>query len=355
MASYGDSSGSTVVARAPVRVCDAGGWTDTWFAGRGMVCNLAVGPGVEVRVRTTRRTTRRTARRTGRSSVVLDVASYGDRYSFLLGDRPGRHPLLEAAVAAGPPVTDADLEVTITAAPPPGCSTGTSAAVVVALLGALRAAAGGRVDAHEVATAAHRVEADDLGWQSGVQDQYAAAHGGANAITIHEYPAASVERLSLSDETVAELGRRVVTVYLGQPHRSSAIHERVIASLGHGGPSTERRLAPLRDAAAAAAAALVAGDLAHWADVLTANTEMQAALHPDLVGTDARHLIGIARAHGAAGWKVNGAGGDGGTVSIVGPDDPDRLARLRSTITEQRDWRILPLSPDLDGLQVEMA
>ncbi len=191
--------------------------------------------------------------------------------------------------------------------------------------------------------------------QSGIQDQHAAAHGGACAITVEEYPTALIERLPLTPETVAALGRRVVTVYLGRPHRSSAIHERVIESLRRSGTGAEQRLAPLREAAAAAARALVAGDLDDWAAALTANTESQADLHPDLVGADARRLMEIARRQGAAGWKVNGAGGDGGTVSIVAPDDTGALARMLDAISEQRAWQLLPLTPDLEGLSIETA
>jgi D-glycero-alpha-D-manno-heptose-7-phosphate kinase len=33
---------------APIRICDNGGWTDTWFAGHGMVFNIAVYPSVQV-------------------------------------------------------------------------------------------------------------------------------------------------------------------------------------------------------------------------------------------------------------------------------------------------------------------
>ncbi len=40
-----------VVATAPVRVADVGGWTDTWFGAPGRVCHLAVGPGVRVEAR----------------------------------------------------------------------------------------------------------------------------------------------------------------------------------------------------------------------------------------------------------------------------------------------------------------
>ena len=31
-------------AVAPIRICDNGGWTDTWFAGHGKIFNIGVYP-----------------------------------------------------------------------------------------------------------------------------------------------------------------------------------------------------------------------------------------------------------------------------------------------------------------------
>lgn len=46
------SDESTIVhAVAPIRICDIGGWTDTWFAKHGAIFNIAVYPYVEVQVR----------------------------------------------------------------------------------------------------------------------------------------------------------------------------------------------------------------------------------------------------------------------------------------------------------------
>ena len=35
---------------APIRICDNGGWTDTWFAGHGAIFNIAVAPCAEVQL-----------------------------------------------------------------------------------------------------------------------------------------------------------------------------------------------------------------------------------------------------------------------------------------------------------------
>ena len=35
---------------APIRICDNGGWTDTWFAGYGSIFNIGVYPYAEVQI-----------------------------------------------------------------------------------------------------------------------------------------------------------------------------------------------------------------------------------------------------------------------------------------------------------------
>ena len=35
---------------APIRICDNGGWTDTWFAGHGRIFNIGVYPYAEVQI-----------------------------------------------------------------------------------------------------------------------------------------------------------------------------------------------------------------------------------------------------------------------------------------------------------------
>src|SRR5581483_11086678 len=146
---------------APIRICDNGGWTDTWFAGHGKIFNMAVAPCVEVQIAVYSRADRP-------ARVILNAENYGDRYALAPGAWSearaiaARHPLLEAAVAEMAPPEEYALEITIYSAVPAGCSTGTSAAVTVALLGALDALTPGRMTPHEIAYAAHRIEVERL-------------------------------------------------------------------------------------------------------------------------------------------------------------------------------------------------
>lgn len=298
---------------APIRICDNGGWTDTWFAGHGKVFNIAVYPYVEVQIEVFPRDTLA-------DRIVLFVENYGERY-VVHTETPGweRHPLLEAAIEYMRVPQDVSLHISIYSEAPAGCSTGTSAAVSVALIGALDCLTPGRMTPHEVALAAHAVETDLLKQQSGIQDQLASAYGGINFIDMYQYPHASVSQVYLPNAAWWELERRLALVFLGKSHSSSKVHEKVIAELENAGPDCPK-LEPLRKTPEMARDALYAGDFAALGRSMQINTDAQADLNPALVSADAQQVIDIARAHGALGWKVNGAGGEGGSITLLCSD-----------------------------------
>ncbi len=334
-----------VNAAAPIRICDNGGWTDTWFAGHGKVCNIGVSPCVEVRVE---------VHPIGAlpDRIVLDVANYDERYGFEPGALPGRHALLEAVVDDIELPDGISLDIRVSSEMPAGSSTGTSAATAVALIGALDHLTPGRLSPHEVAVAAHRIEVDRLGLQSGVQDQLCAAYGGVNYIEMPRYPHATVTPISLPDASWWELERRLVLVFLGGGHVSSEMHQRVIEDLVHRGENCPQ-LEELRDAAQRARDALQAFDLGRLGRAMTENTEVQDRLHAGLVGAAARTAIGVAAANGAWGWKVNGAGGEGGSVTLLCGPEPGAKRDLLCALREaDPHFEVIPIHLARQGLRV---
>ena len=334
-----------VHATAPVRICDVGGWTDTWFAGHGKVFNIGVQPGVEVEVR---------IRAPGSlpGSVVLDAVDFGDRYAFELGALPGRHPLLEATIdEIGVPV-DASVEITVSTGVPAGSATGTSASVAVALVAALDALTPGRLTNEEIASTAHAIESHRLGLQTGVQDQLCAAFGGVNFIEVPDYPRAYATRLALPDAVWRELDERLVVVYIGRAHVSSEVHDQVIAAMAPadgGSPQLE----VLRRCAEWARDAVLAADFAALGRAMVRSTAAQGDLHPSLIGGDAQAAIDVAAAHGAKGWKVNGAGGDGGSITVLcGPDPGTRRRMFEALPDADPRFQILPVRLSRDGVHV---
>lgn len=330
---------------APIRICDNGGWTDTWFAGHGAIFNIAVTPCAEVQLAVYPRAARP-------EPVVIFAENYGERIALTPGAGHARHALLAAALAEIVPPPGYALELTIHSDMPAGASTGTSAAVTVALLGALDALTPGRMSAHELAYAAHRVETVHLGLQSGIQDQLCSAYGGICYIEMFRYPHASVSPVEPARTTRWELERRLVLVYLGHSHSSSAVHQKVIAELEAEG-SASPRLAGLRRTAAASRDALLAGDFGALGRAMALNTELQRELHPELVGRAAQGLIDLAREHGVLGWKVNGAGGEGGSVTLLcGSDAGARRSLLRAIPAHNPLLRPIPLTLSRHGVRV---
>lgn len=333
-------------ATAPVRVCDLGGWTDTWFAGTGAVFNIGVYPYAEVQVRV------RELAPGDKPRIAMHVENFGDRY--VLDPAPieyERHPLLEACIDIMELPETLSFDVHLYSDAPAGCSTGTSAAISVALLGALDLLTPGRRTPHEIARLAHRVETEKLGLQCGIQDQLCAAYGGICFIEMYQYPQAAVSQITVPNSIWWELERRIVLVYLGRTHSSSAVHQQVITRLEQ--KDADRGcLEPLRAAAYAGKDAVYRGDFAALGRAMVQNTEAQADLHPALVSDTAKEVIALARKHGCLGWKVNGAGGEGGSLTLLcGPESAQKRALLNALAQVQDGVRVIPTYLSRMGLR----
>jgi D-glycero-alpha-D-manno-heptose-7-phosphate kinase len=330
---------------APIRICDNGGWTDTWFAEHGKIFNIGVYPYAEVQIEVFPYDGK-----DGR--VVIYAENFGERYVRHLKTDWDRHPLLEAAIERMALPDDVAFQVTIYSEAPAGASTGTSAAVTVALIGALDCLTAGRRTPHEVAYLAQSVETDMLGQQCGIQDQLCAAYGGINYIEMFQYPYASVSQIQVPNSIWWELERRLALIYLGKCHHSSDVHERVIHHLEDAGP-TARQIEALRATAEPSRDAIYRGDFAALGQAMVQNTEAQRDLHPDLVCEDAQRVIEIAQTHGALGWKVNGAGGEGGSITLLcGLQSHVKRAMIREIEEESPLFQSIPIYLSRYGLRV---
>jgi D-glycero-alpha-D-manno-heptose-7-phosphate kinase len=332
---------SAIAVSAPTRIADLGGWTDTWFAGHGAVCFLAVWPGVDVRVTSIE----------GPAGVQVRLRNFDREWHWSPGTPPQVCPdpligacLDEAEVPEGAWLLDVGSSV------PPGASMGTSASVCVAVLAALDCLRGtgkhvplalGRElrsasDLAALVRRAHLVETLRLSQQSGIQDQWAAAAGGAALLEMEAYPSGRLTPLALAPETRAALDARLLVLLFGQGHNSSEVHRQVVEALRDAG-SGDARLEALRLCAHEGARALAAGDLDAYGAVLRRNTAIQGELHPSLVCAEAHAVIDAVRGEAAIGWKVNGAGGSGGSMTLLAASAASR-DRLVARLGQQCPW-----------------
>lgn len=325
-----------VKAVAPARILDFGGWTDTWFAKSGRVLNFAVDLYAKVIIAT--------RERPGASIIAQD---YGEaieiaRPEDVLYD--GKHDLLKAALN----VTKVDgVDISVYSDVPPGCGTGSSAAVSVALIGALGVLADLYMTPHEAAKLAHKLETEELGIQSGVQDQIASATGGIGYHIIDPYPNVSTSPIRLSHETTLELESRLILVYTGQAHLSGDVHKKVIGDYEAGVERTLKAMDTLRNTPVWAKSALMRGDFVELAEIMNINTQAQKNLHPDITTEKIEALEEISRKAGALGFKINGAGGGGSVTLLCGSDN----ARAVEHAVKEAGYRVLPCHLDFRGLK----
>jgi D-glycero-alpha-D-manno-heptose-7-phosphate kinase len=247
---------------------------------------------------------------------------------------------------------DIALDIHLHADMPPGASTGTSAAVSTALIGALDVLTPGRLTPHEVAKLAHRIETEVLGLQCGIQDQIASAYGGISFIEMTDYPRASVSSIQIPNSVWWELERRLMLVYLGSAHVSSDVHKQVIDGFEASG-ADDPRLNGLREEAHRAKNALLTGNFDALATAMNTNTQWQSQMHPGILGEQAQLVIETAERCGAEGWKLNGAGGNGGSITLLfGPVSHDKRRFAEALAGVLPSARIIPIYLSRYGLRV---
>jgi D-glycero-alpha-D-manno-heptose-7-phosphate kinase len=331
-------------ARAPVRFCDLGGWTDTRIVPRGAVLNFTARMYTYVTLTV----------QEGPSSVTLESLDTEEQCSFhdiRQVEYNGVLDLLKAAVARsgieirrnGAFSTHRQVSLRVRSNAPPASGLGSSAALGVAAIGALVKYCGGHLLPHEIARESQLLEVENLKLECGVQDQLASAYGGVNFMEV-EYPNARIFPIHLDHSVMCELEDRFVLVYTGKSHFSSGMHQKVIAE------ADEHRadFDALALAAIAGKEALLAGDYAGFGAAMNDNWAAQKRLHPDITTPEMEALHDAVFRVGALGFKANGAGG-GGTVTVLA--DRNR-AHLVSRAAQELGMTVLPALVDTTGLQV---
>ncbi len=336
----------TINAVAPIRICDLGGWTDTWFAQYGTVLNIAVYPYTEVQMKIYKNIGKNNRK------IKIHAENFGAPYEIdpnnIIYDK---HPLIEAAIDIMKVPKEFSFEINLFSNAPSGASTGTSAAITVALIAALDLVTPGKLTPYEIALLSHDVETVKLGQQCGIQDQIASAYGGINFIQMTQYPHSSVSQLIIPNHTWWELERRLILIYLGKSHFSSEVHRRVIKNLEGYGP-THPILEKLRNIASLGKNSLYQADFSAFGKAMIMNNEYQRLLHPDLISSDADSVIQVAKKNGAIGWKVNGAGGSGGSLTILsGPDASSKRKIIREVEDLNAGFKNIPMYISRFGLR----
>jgi D-glycero-alpha-D-manno-heptose-7-phosphate kinase len=182
--------------------------------------------------------------------------------------------------------------------------------MVVALVGAFERWLRLGLTRYEIAQLALDVERNDLGIQGGRQDQYCAAFGGFNFMEFSGSDSL-INPLRMPPEWVSELEYSIVLAYTGTSRASSDI----IADQSKN--FLERRSDPVeameatREAAAQMKRLLLKGEFRAFGDALHDAWTIKKRMSGRISNPRIDAIYESARAAGALGGKISGAGGGG--------------------------------------------
>jgi D-glycero-alpha-D-manno-heptose-7-phosphate kinase len=194
---------------------------------------------------------------------------------------------------------------------------GTSSSFAVGLVKSLRALQGRMMTSHELALEAIRVEQDVLKETVGSQDQVAAAYGGLNRIEFQRSGDIRVEPVAISTPRIEELESHLMLFYSGTSRLASEVAKTVVVNLEKKAPLLEKMHAQVDEALAILSGG---GPISAFGRLMHEAWEMKRELSPQVSNEKIDACYAKARAAGALGGKLLGAGESGFMLFFVPPD-----------------------------------
>ena len=300
-----------IITRAPLRITLGGGGTDLPSYNEqfgGVVLSAAISKYIFIAVNRT------------------FTPDYFLKYSALERvehPRDIEHPIVREVLEAhdiGPSV-----EIVSMADIPAGTGLGSSGAFTVGLLHAVYAFRRDHVTPGGLADEACTIEIERLRRPVGKQDQYVAAFGGINAYEFRPDDSVVVTPLSLSDDTLREFEVRVLLFSTGIIRQAPEILKDQDDRTKQGSAEMIRNLHHVKEIGYESKAVLEAGRLDAYGALLHEHWEHKRRRSKSISNPRIDHWYGVARASGAAGGKLIGAGGGGFLMFLA--DDPTRLRK----------------------------
>jgi len=292
-----------LIARAPVRISFAGGGTDLpayYLEHGGLVVSTSIDKYFYV-----------IANLNGIDSVQITSSDYNTFFRQRRGE-----PLLWDGDLSLPRAflhefgIDSGIGLFLASEVPPGTGLGSSSTVSVALAKALGALSRLRLTNQQLAELASHVEIEKLKMPIGKQDQYAAAFGGLNAIHFGR-DGIRVEPIGMLP-AVERLFDRSMMLFFTRAQRAAAsiLKDQQTATEQHGS-DVVTSLHHIKALGEQTIELLRAGDLAGFGELLHESWQIKKRLARGISNPKIDDWYETARAHGATGGKITGAGGGG--------------------------------------------
>lgn len=220
------------------------------------------------------------------------------------------HPIIrEALKLVG--IDHGYLEITSMADIPAGTGLGSSGSFTTALLKALHAFKKSLIPNTDIAAQACEIEIQRLREPVGKQDQYIAALGGITCFEFHKDGRVSAFPAKITEETLYNLEDNLLMFFTGYNRSASAIlkdqHERSKQE----DPAMLANLHQVKEIGYASQKAIESGNLRELAGLMDEHWQRKRARSTGMSNAKINEWYDLAKASGALGGKLIGAGGGG--------------------------------------------
>ena len=208
------------------------------------------------------------------------------------------------------------LEVHYTGDLPARTGLGSSSSFTVGLLNALYGHQGQRVGKNNLARDACHVEQTLIQERVGCQDQYTCSHGGL--VNIHYSTSGSIDvtRLKLTPDRFVDLQEHLMLFYTGLQRRAHDVIKEQLQKTNDG--DLDSYLGEMKNMASAAVGILANhGKLEEFGELMHAGWQLKKKFSSAISNTCVEEMYQKARAAGAIGGKLLGAGGGGFMLFFV--------------------------------------
>lgn len=282
-----------IISRTPFRISFAGGGTDLkdyYELGYGAVVSMTIDKYIYITVNKRFDDTIRISY--SKTEIVEDVNQI-------------QHDIVRACLKLTG-ITKG-VEITSIADIPAGTGLGSSSSFTVGLLNALYTYTGEQKSSEYLASKACQIEVEILGEPIGKQDQYAAAWGNINYFRFNADETVWCEPLNLSPDKINKLNKKLLLFYTGTTRSASEI----LLEQKQETKNKRYYLRQMRNQAAELKQVLLNGVNDRFGEILHEGWMLKKQLSSMISNALIEEYYTKARAAGAIGGKVLGAGGGG--------------------------------------------
>ncbi|MFZ1785708.1 MAG: dehydrogenase [Ferruginibacter sp.] len=194
---------------------------------------------------------------------------------------------------------------------PAGSGLGTSSTLVVAVLGAFVEMLKLPLGEYDIAHYAYDIERLDLQLAGGKQDQYAATFGGVNFMEFYADNKVIVNSLRIKPEYLHELENNLVLYFTSTSRESASIIKEQVKNVNDKNEKSIEAMHKLKEQAKMMKEALLRGNVNEIGVILDYGFEQKRKMAANISNDGIEEVYEAAKAAGATGGKISGAGGGG--------------------------------------------